>query len=329
MARARATASATQSRIGASFVWHIRQMSPRCTSCSISTVPASSTTRTVPGDGDLERLVVGAVLLGGLGHQADVGRRAHGRRVERAVALAVLDRLRVDRGVGVVGDHELGVLLLAGGVPHLPGGADRGRHRRVDDHVARDVEVGDAAVGVDHGQRRARRRTPRRSRRGSPPRVGSGSRSSALSSAPRPSFGLTPAAASVVAVALEHRREEGAHGVAEDDRVRDLHHRRLQVDREEDALGARPRRSARAGRRRARRARITDAVEHLAGEHRQSVPQDGHRPVASPVLDPDRRRRRSTVTERSVERKSPSVIVETCERESGDHAPIECGWVRA
>ena len=41
------------------------------------------------------------------------GRRAHRRRVERAVAPAVVDRLGVERRVGVVGDHELGVLLLA------------------------------------------------------------------------------------------------------------------------------------------------------------------------------------------------------------------------
>ena len=37
----------------------------------------------------------------------------------------------------------------------------------------------------------------------------------------------------------------------------------------------------------------------------------------------------ATVTDCSVERKSPSLIVETCERESDDHAPIECGWWRA
>ena len=39
-------------------------------------------------------------------------------------------------------------------VPHLPGSADRRGHRRVDDHVAGDVEVGDAAIGVDHRERR-------------------------------------------------------------------------------------------------------------------------------------------------------------------------------
>ena len=38
---------------------------------------------------------------------------------------------------------------------------------------------------------------------------------------------------------------------------------------------------------------------------------------------------RGTVVERSVERKSPSLIVETCERDSGDHGPIECGCLRA
>ena len=37
----------------------------------------------------------------------------------------------------------------------------------------------------------------------------------------------------------------------------------------------------------------------------------------------------SIVTERSVERKSPSDIVATCERLSFDQAPIECGWARA
>ena len=36
-----------------------------------------------------------------------------------------------------------------------------------------------------------------------------------------------------------------------------------------------------------------------------------------------------TVTDFSVERKSPSDIVETCDLESFDHAPIECGCVRA
>jgi hypothetical protein len=50
-ARARVTASLTQSRIATSFVWHARQMSPGETSCSMSTAPEESTTWTVPCTG--------------------------------------------------------------------------------------------------------------------------------------------------------------------------------------------------------------------------------------------------------------------------------------
>ena len=44
---------------------------------------------------------------------------------------------------------------IAGRVPHLARGADHRGHRRVDDDVAGHVQVGDAAVGVDHRQRGA------------------------------------------------------------------------------------------------------------------------------------------------------------------------------
>ncbi len=47
-ARARVTASFTQSRTGTSFVWHARQMSPASTSCAMSTSPAAFTTSTRP-----------------------------------------------------------------------------------------------------------------------------------------------------------------------------------------------------------------------------------------------------------------------------------------
>ena len=48
------------------------------------------------GGGDLEGLVVAAVLLGRLRHQADVGHRAHRRRVVGAVRAAVVDDDLVD-----------------------------------------------------------------------------------------------------------------------------------------------------------------------------------------------------------------------------------------
>ena len=51
VARARVTASLTQSRIGTSLVWQARQMSPAETACSSSAAPEPSTTRTVPSAG--------------------------------------------------------------------------------------------------------------------------------------------------------------------------------------------------------------------------------------------------------------------------------------
>src|SRR5690606_31609484 len=104
---------------------------------------------------DAKGLVVRTVFLGLLRHQADVGHAAHGRRVERAVGLAVLDHRLVDAGVAAVGDHRLGVLQFAVRVPHATAVADHRRHRGVDDHVAGHVQVGDALVGIDHRHARA------------------------------------------------------------------------------------------------------------------------------------------------------------------------------
>ena len=147
------TASLTQSRIGASLTWHMRQMSP----C----LDVLRQQHLAGGDvddardavfGDLEGLVVRAVFLGLLRHQADVGHRAHRRRVELAVGLAEVDDLLVDAGEGALRDHRLGVLRAAVGAPHLAADADHRRHRRVDDHVVRRVQVGDALGRVDHRQ---------------------------------------------------------------------------------------------------------------------------------------------------------------------------------
>ncbi|MNZ64731.1 hypothetical protein D3C78_829050 [compost metagenome] len=104
---------------------------------------------------DLEGLVVGAVLFGFLRHQANVRHAAHGGRIECAVGFAIFDHGLVDGRVATIRDHGLGVVQLAVGAPHLAGVTDHRRHRGVDDHVARHVQVGDAFVGVDHRQGRA------------------------------------------------------------------------------------------------------------------------------------------------------------------------------
>ena len=126
----------------------------------------------------------------------------------------------------------------------------------------------------------------------------------------------------------EDAGEERAHRVAEDDRVRDLHHRRLHVQGEEDVLAPWRRRSAPPGTRRARARRMTARVDDLAREDRDRLLQHGRRAVGADELDPQRRRRRRSSPSVSVERKSPSDIVETCDLDSVDHAPIECGCER-
>jgi hypothetical protein len=67
----------------------------------------------------LERLVVRAVFLGLLRHQAHVGHGAHGLGIEVAVPLAEVDHLLVDAGEGRFGHHGLHVLQAAVGTPHL------------------------------------------------------------------------------------------------------------------------------------------------------------------------------------------------------------------
>ena len=104
--------------------------------------------------GDLEGLVVRAVFLGLLRHQADVGHGAHRLRVERAVPLAEVDDLLVDARERALGHDRLGLLQPAVGAVHLAAGADHRRHRRVDDDVAGRMEVGDALGRIDHRQLR-------------------------------------------------------------------------------------------------------------------------------------------------------------------------------
>ena len=102
--------------------------------------------------GDLEGLVVRAVFLGLLRHQADVGHGAHGLRVEVAVPLAEVDHLLVDAGEGRFRHHGLGCPSAAVGAPHLAAAADHRRHRGVDDDVVGRVEVGDALGRIHHRQ---------------------------------------------------------------------------------------------------------------------------------------------------------------------------------
>src|SRR5699024_4419654 len=95
---------------------------------------------------------MGAVFFGLLRHESNVWHSAHGSWVECAVYAAVFDDYLENTGVGGVWHNRQRVLSFVILIPHLAAGANHGWHGRVNDHVGWDMEVGDAAVGVHHGQ---------------------------------------------------------------------------------------------------------------------------------------------------------------------------------
>ena len=137
---------------------------------------------------------------------------------------------------------------------------------------------------------------------------------------------LSPAAASTSPCCANRSREERLARVAEDDRVRDLHHRGLEVHREQHALGLGAARSARRGTRRAQRRSSTvasttspastgtDSLSTVVVPSRADE-LDAQRVVG---LDDDRLLVGAEVA---------GAHVATLVLESGDHAPIECGWL--
>mmetsp|Transcript_51980 Transcript_51980/g.126825 ORF Transcript_51980/g.126825 Transcript_51980/m.126825 type:complete len:365 (-) Transcript_51980:812-1906(-) len=185
--------------------------------------------------GDLERLVVGAVLLRLLGHQPDVADVAHRRHVELPLLLDVVEDLVVEGGVAAVGDHCLAVLELVVLVPHLARVPDHDGHGGVDDDIRGHVQVGDALGGVDHGDARAglillhNVRLDRLLLR-------IGQLLNLLVHVPKAVVGVHAELVEGGAVLLEHVAVEGAHAVPKHDGIRDLHHRGLEVKREEDVL---------------------------------------------------------------------------------------------
>ena len=185
--------------------------------------------------GNFEGLVVRAVLLGLLRHQPHVRHIAHRAGVERAVRLTVLDDRLIQARVAAIRDHGIDVVQLSVGAPHVAAFADHRRHRRIDDHIARHVQVGDPPVGIDHGE-------------AGPGRVGS--RDVGLDRClfgvrqcfdPRQEIrhavvGIGANTRERGGVLLEHIGEEDGHGMTEQDGIGDLHHGRLQVQREQHAV---------------------------------------------------------------------------------------------
>ncbi len=108
-----------------------------------------------------------------------------------------------------------------------------------------------------------------------------------LEQRPHPVVGMDVGGGQGVAVLAEHAGEVGAHRVAEDDRVGHLHHRRLEMHGEQDALllGL----GHLLGQERVeRRAAHDGGIEDLAGEHREVRLEHGDVAVGGDVLDADR-----------------------------------------
>ena len=234
--RPRSTARRTQSRTGASFTWHARQTSPASTSCDSTDLAGAVHDAHGAVDRDLERLVVRAVLLGLLRHEPDVGHRTHRRRVERAVGLAVVDDRVVHAGVRRVGDDGLACPGVrrprSTSVPEsrIIGGID----------ASMMMSLGTCRLVMPRSESTIASAGPSCSARGDVAldrgALGVGERGDAAEHVGEAVVGVHADAVERVAVLREHVGEVRLHRVAEDDRVGDLHHRGLEVDREQHAL---------------------------------------------------------------------------------------------
>ncbi len=237
-----------------------------------------------PACGQSERLVVRAVLLGLLRHEADVADVAHRRHVERAVPLAVRDDLRVDARITAVGNHRPGVIEPAVRSPHLSGSADRRRHRCVDDHVARHVQVGDAAVGIDHREPRARR-IDRVDIRLDPGAHAVGQRRDLRVHVADAVVGIDAELLEHGSMLFEYVGVVHPHGMPENDGIGDLHHRGLDVQRKENILFARGR-GFRLEELPERLATHHGSVDDLAFEHLDGLSEHPCRTVGFDEFDP-------------------------------------------
>ena len=181
-----------------------------------------------------KRLVVAAVFFGALSHKAHVRHGTHRLRVECAVLLAEFNRFIVNTSVAAVRNAGDNFLKLAFLVPHAAGIANHGRHRSVDNHVARHMQIRNALGRIDHGEVRT---CGECGVDGSLDFGFLGITFEALEQVTETVVGIDSEFLEEVSVLREHVLEEHADKCTEQHRVRDLHHRGLEVHGEEEALG--------------------------------------------------------------------------------------------
>ena len=182
---------------------------------------------------DLEGLVVGAVFLGLLCHQADVRHGTQGGWVVLAVFLRIFDNGLVDTGVRGIWDNRQGILGLVVLVPHLAAGLHHRWHGGIDDDIRWNVQSGNALVRVDVSQRAT---VFLRLLEGLLDLVAVVELVQVIQDVAQAVFAVEAGFDQLVAVLIEHLVEVRADDMAEQDWVGDLHHGRLQVRREQQVI---------------------------------------------------------------------------------------------
>src|SRR5690606_36733426 len=106
------------------------------------------------GSRNLKGFVVRTVFFGLLRHQTYVWYAAHGARIESTVFFTELNGFLIHAGVATIRNHGFGVVQATVDAPDLTGRTDHRRHRRVDNYVVGEMQVGNTLIRVHHAQRR-------------------------------------------------------------------------------------------------------------------------------------------------------------------------------
>ena len=182
---------------------------------------------------DFEGLVMGAVFLSLLCHEADIGNSAHGAGIEGPVSAAIINHRLVHACVGGIGNNSQRILLFTSGVPHVTGRPDHGWHGSIHNHIGRNMQVGDAFIRVDHGQRWA---------------LGQGLIKRGFDfgtviegiqagiNGGQAVLAIQTSRVQLVTVLIKHISKISAHHMAEQHRIGHLHHGGLQVCGEQHTL---------------------------------------------------------------------------------------------
>mmetsp|Transcript_3119 Transcript_3119/g.5957 ORF Transcript_3119/g.5957 Transcript_3119/m.5957 type:complete len:338 (+) Transcript_3119:580-1593(+) len=102
--------------------------------------------------GDFKRLVVRTVFFGLLRHETDIGHVTHGSDIKLPMRLAVADHFLVHGGIATIGDQTLGIFQFTHLVPHFATVTNHHGHTSVDDDIIGGMQIGNATIGIDHGQ---------------------------------------------------------------------------------------------------------------------------------------------------------------------------------